>query len=462
MKQVQKLSNFRYSALKSGNQIGKLVRNAAALSLRKYGVKPFSSKELIEMESKYSCHNYIPLPVVFKEASGIYVKDPEGKQYIDFLSCYSAVNQGHCHPVIIEALVKQAKAVTLSSRAFYNNQFPLWAKYVTEYFHYESVLPANSGVEAVEAALKLARKWGYKKKKIPENNAIIISCKDNFHGRTLGVISMSTDPVATTDFGPFLEGLEGYQIPFNDTEALEHMLESYGDRVAAFLVEPVQGEAGVIVPDVGYLRKVQDSCRKHNVLLIADEVQSGLGRTGKMLASDHDEGVRPDIVILGKALSGGVLPVSCILSDWNIMEVIGPGEHGSTYGGNPLACAVSMAALRVLKEEGMVENSEKMGRLLKDELLSLLKTGQQDGAGIVKAVRGRGLFCAIDVDQSHPKMANGNAFEICKLLLDKGLLAKPTHDNTIRLAPPLIMREKELLASTDIIKSVIHQVEKNG
>ncbi|KAJ3034376.1 ornithine aminotransferase [Rhizophlyctis rosea] len=404
-----------------------------------------SSEQLMELEHTYSAHNYHPLPVVFSEAHGAYVVDPEGRKYLDFLSAYSAVNQGHCHPKIIKALTDQAQRLTLSSRAFYNDVFGRYAKYVTEYFGFDMVLPMNTGAEAVETAIKLARKWGYMKKKIPANKAMIISCKGNFHGRTIGVISMSTDPDSTGGFGPFVP--MGRTIEYNDIPALERALEEVGELVAGFLVEPIQGEAGIYVPDEGYLSKAYELCKKHNVLFIADEIQTGLARTGRLLAVDH-ENVKPDILILGKALSGGVYPVSAVLSSRDVMLCIRPGEHGSTFGGNPLGCAVAMAALEVLKEERLAEKADALGKTFRKAIEDLQSP-------LISIVRGKGLLNAIVINETGGK----TAWHICLLLKVRGLLAKPTHQNIIRLAPPLCITEEELMHGVEIIKGVLEEIK---
>ncbi|KAK9487475.1 pyridoxal phosphate-dependent transferase [Lipomyces starkeyi] len=410
-----------------------------------------SSRVAMEYEEEYSAHNYHPLPVVFSSAKGAHVYDPEGNDYLDFLSAYSAVNQGHCHPKIIKALIDQAQKLTLSSRAFSNDVFPKFAKYITEYFGYDMVLPMNTGAEAVETGLKLARKWGYLKKGIPESQAIVLTAADNFHGRTLGVISMSTDPEARDNYGPYLQNV-GPIVPgtnklirFNHIEDIEDALNAVGDRVAAFLVEPIQGEAGVVVPADDYLPKVAELCKKHNVLLICDEIQTGVARTGKMLCSEH-YGVKPDIVLLGKAISGGVLPASAVLSSKEIMLCIEPGTHGSTYGGNPLASAVSIAALEVIRDENLVERAVVLG----ERFVTALKRLE---GGIVKEVRGKGLLTAIVIDN---EKANGrSAWDLCLLLKSRGLLTKPTHENIIRLAPPLVISEQDLDKGIDIIKNAV-------
>ncbi|KAI3632108.1 hypothetical protein MIR68_009944 [Amoeboaphelidium protococcarum] len=411
-----------------------------------------SSKDVMKLEHDFSAHNYHPLPMVFSKAEGIWVWDPEGRKYMDFLSAYSAVNQGHSHPKIVEALCTQAKKLHLSSRAFYNDVFGQYAKFITDFFKYDMVLPMNTGAEAVETAVKLARKWGYLKKGIPEGKAIVFSCEGNFHGRTLGVISMSTDPDCRRDFGPFVPSVGSVcpstqkQIRYNSAEDLEAALETHGKHVAAFLVEPIQGEAGIFVPDEGYLRKCYDLCKKHNVLFIADEVQTGLARTGKMLAIEH-ENVRPDIVILGKALSGGIYPVSAVLADKDIMLCIKPGEHGSTYGGNPLGSAVAIAALQVLKEENLAEKAQKLGEQFRQGIRSIKSP-------LIQLVRGRGLLNAVVIDESK---SDKTAWHICLLLKKNGLLAKPTHQNIIRLAPPMCITEQELKNAVDIFAKTLEE-----
>lgn len=415
-------------------------------------VNHISSATAIQYEEQYSAHNYHPLPVVFAKAKGAHVWDPEGKDYLDFLSAYSAVNQGHCHPKIVEALVEQANTLTLSSRAFYNDIFGQFAKFVTEFFGYEMVLPMNTGAEAVETAIKLARKWGYQKKGIPEDEAIVLSATENFHGRTLAIVSMSTDPEAKQNYGPYLRNV-GPVIPgtnkplrYNNVGDLEEAFNNAGDKIAAFLVEPIQGEAGIVVPEPNYLVKVSELCKKHNVLFIADEIQTGIARTGKLLCVEHS-GVKPDVVLLGKALSGGVTATSAVLSSKDIMLCFEPGTHGSTYGGNPLSCAVSMAALQVVKDENLVERAQLLGEKFREGLKPLLKTG------IVTEVRGKGLLNAIVIDAAK---ANGrSAWDLCLLMKDHGLLAKPTHDNIIRLAPPLVISEEDLFKGLDIITQCV-------
>ena len=402
-----------------------------------------TSQDYINREDKFGAHNYHPLPVVLEKGEGVFVWDVEGKKYFDFLSAYSAVNQGHCHPKIINALIEQAKILTLTSRAFYNNVLGEFEEYMSNYFGYDKVLAMNSGVEADETALKLARKWGYEKKGIPENEAKIIVCENNFHGRTITVISMSTDPDAYTGYGPYTPGFK--TIPYNDLQALENELED--ENVAAFLVEPIQGEAGVYVPEDGYLKKSYELCKAKNVLFIADEVQTGIARTGKLLACDH-EGVRPDVLILGKALSGGAMPVSAVLADDDIMLVIKPGEHGSTFGGNPVAGKVAMAALEVVKDEKLAENAERLGKIFRDELRKI-------DSDMVELVRGKGLLNAMIIKPKNGK----EAWDVCMKLRDNGLLAKPTHGHIIRFAPPLVINEEQVREAANIIKDTILSFE---
>lgn len=400
-----------------------------------------SSARAMELEERYGAHNYHPLPVVLAKGEGVRVWDPEGREYFDFLSAYSAVNQGHCHPKIVAAMVEQAGTLTLTSRAFFNNVLGEYEKAVTELFGYEMVLPMNTGVEGDETACKLARKWGYVKKGIAENQAKIIVCEGNFHGRTMGIISASTDPDCTNGFGPFLPGF--VKIPYNDLDALRKAAAD--PTVCAFLVEPIQGEAGVYVPDEGYLKGVREICSANNVLFIADEVQTGIARTGRMLACDHED-VRPDVVILGKALSGGVLPVSAVLADKEIMLCIKPGEHGSTFGGNPLACKVALAALAVVKDEKLAENAERLGKIFREQVKAI-------GHEMIGLVRGKGLLNAVVVTPKGGK----TAWDICVALKDNGLLAKPTHDHIIRFAPPLVITEAELLQAVEIIAKTFAQ-----
>ena len=394
-------------------------------------------QDYIERENHYGAHNYHPLPVVLEQGEGIYLWDVEGKKYYDFLSSYSAVNQGHCHPKIVNALAKQAAKLTLTSRAFFNNVLGEYEEFITKYFGYNKVLPMNTGVEAVETALKLARRWGYIKKGIPENEAIVVVCDGNFHGRTITIISMSTDPDSYGAFGPFTPGF--VKIPYNNAEALTQVLDKQGSKVAAFLVEPIQGEAGVYIPDDGYLKHCYELCKEHNVLFIADEVQTGIARTGKMLACDY-EGIRPDVLVLGKAISGGVFPVSAVLADDDIMLTIKPGEHGSTFGGNPLACRVAMAALEVVKEDHLADNAMRMGELFRKKM-------GQIKSDMIELIRGKGLLNAVIVKNKNGK----TAWDICMEMKEQGVLAKPTHGNIIRFAPPLIIMEHEINDAVDRI-----------
>jgi len=396
-----------------------------------------------DLEKKYGAHNYHPLPVVLNRGEGVFLWDVEEKRYYDFLSGYSAVNQGHCHPAIVGALVEQAQKLTLTSRAFHNNWLGEYARYITNYFGYDKVLPMNTGVEGGETAVKLARRWGYVNKGIPDNKAKIVFAEHNFWGRTLAAISSSTDPSSYKAFGPYMPGFE--LVPYNDLAALENAFQDV--NVAAYMVEPIQGEAGVVVPNDGYLKGVRDLCNEYNVLFIADEIQTGLCRTGKMLACDHEK-VRPDILILGKALSGGVLPVSAVLADDEIMLNIHPGEHGSTYGGNPLACKVAMAALQVLKDENLAQNADKMGSILRKELNNIQSP-------LIKNVRGKGLLNAITISHFNPDAA----WVFCIELMKNGLLAKPTHGDKIRFAPPLIITEEQIMECVDIIKRSLQVLE---
>ncbi len=406
-----------------------------------------TSNELIALEDKFGAHNYHPLPVVLSRGRGVEVWDVEGKKYFDFLSAYSAVNQGHCHPKIISALTAQASQLTLTSRAFYNDVLGNYEKFITEYFGYDRVLPMNTGVEGGETALKLTRKWAYTVKGIPANQAKVIFVTGNFWGRTLAAISSSTDPSSTEGFGPFLPGYE--IIPYNDLEALKHALQD--PNVAGFMVEPIQGEAGVVVPDDGYLRQAKALCKEANVLFIADEVQTGIGRTGKLLACEH-EGVRPDILILGKALSGGVFPVSAVLCDDEIMLTIRPGEHGSTFGGNPLACAVAMAALEVVRDEDLAGRAEALGKVFRSRMQRLV-----DESALLDSVRGKGLLNALVINDT-PE--SDTAWQICLQLANNGLLAKPTHGNIIRFAPPLVISEDQLNACCTIIEETVRAFRK--
>lgn len=402
----------------------------------------------IDLENQYGAHNYHPLPVVLERGEGVYVWDVEGKRYYDFLSAYSAVNQGHSNPKIVKALTDQAQKLSLTSRAFYNSKLGEYEKKITSIFGFDKVLPMNSGAEAVETAVKLARKWSYEVKGISENTAKIIVCENNFHGRTTTIVSFSNDPDANRNYGPFTPGF--LKVPYNDIEALEKVLAD-GSDVAAFLIEPIQGEAGVFVPDEGYLKKAYDLCKKNNVLFIADEVQTGIARTGKMLACDH-EGVKPDILVLGKALSGGMYPVSAVLANDEVMKVIKPGQHGSTFGGNPLACAVACAALDVIIEDKLAENAQKMGELFRAEMQKIIAE-----TDLVTAVRGKGLLNAILINDT-PE--SSTAWDICLALKENGLLAKPTHGNIIRLAPPLVMSEEQLMDCVGIIRKTLLEFKK--
>ena len=405
-----------------------------------------TSKDLINLEYKYGAHNYHPLPVVLEKGEGVYLWDVEGKKYFDFLSAYSAVNQGHCHPKIISALIDQSKKLTLTSRAFHNNVLGQYEKFITDFFDYDKVLPMNTGVEGGETAIKLARKWGYEVKKIPKDSAKIIFVEGNFWGRTLGAISSSTDPSSTNGFGPFMPGYE--IIPYNNLDSLREALKD--PNVAAFMVEPIQGEAGVVVPDENYLKNAYEMCKASNVLFIADEVQTGIGRTGKMICCEHN-GFKPDILILGKALSGGVFPVSAILASDEVMLTIKPGEHGSTFGGNPVACEVAMAALKVIRDEKLSENAHNMGVIFRDKIQAYINS-----SNIVEKIRGKGLLNAIVIrDDENSDIA----WNICLKMSEKGLLAKPTHGNIIRFAPPLIINEDQLNNCIEIIISSLKDFE---
>ncbi len=394
------------------------------------------TKDYIEKENRYGAHNYHPLPVVLERGEGVFVWDVEGKRYFDFLAAYSAVNQGHCHPKIVKALTDQAAKLALTSRAFYNNVLGEWEEFITKQFGYDKVLPMNSGAEADETALKLIRKWGYKVKRIPKNEARIVVCDGNFHGRTITIVSMSSDPESYSDYGPFTPGF--VNIPYNDIDALERELKH--PNTAGFLVEPIQAEAGVYVPGDGYLKKAAELCKKYNVLFVADEVQTGLCRTGKMFACDH-ENVRPDILVLGKAISGGMLPVSCVLADDEIMLTIKPGEHGSTYGGNPLAAKVSIAAIEVLLNEKLAENATLIGKIFRDEM-------QAFKSPLIEEVRGKGLLNAIQIKTYDGK----KAWDLCLLMKENGILAKPTHEHTIRFTPPLIITEAQMREAIGLIQ----------
>lgn len=403
------------------------------------------AKELIALEEKHGAHNYHPLPVVLEKGKGVHVWDIEGKQYLDFLSAYSAVNQGHSHPKILKALKDQADKLTLTSRAFYNSELGKYEKFITELFGYDKVLPMNTGAEAVETAIKIARKWGYEKKGIASGQAQIIVCDGNFHGRTTTIISFSNDEDARNNFNPYTAGFTS--VKYNDVNAFRALVEQNKNNICGFLIEPIQGEAGVNVPDKGYLRQCYEICKENNILFIADEIQTGIARTGKMLAVDH-ENVHPDMLILGKALSGGTYPVSAVLADNHIMGVIKPGQHGSTYGGNPLACAVAIQALQVTLDENLAEKAEKLGRLFRDEINKLIPDFP-----IIKTVRGKGLLNAILVNDS-PESTT--AWDICVKMMENGLLAKPTHGNIIRFAPPLTISEEQIYQAIDIIKKSIN------
>lgn len=402
-----------------------------------------SAAQLMELENKHGAHNYHPVPVVLDKGEGVFVWDVEGKKYYDFLSAYSAVNQGHCHPRIIDTLVKQARKLTLTSRAFYNSQLGRYEEFVTRYFGYDKVLPMNTGAEAVETALKLCRKWAYEVKKLPKDTAEIVVCRNNFHGRTTTIVSFSIDPDAYNNYGPFTPGF--VVIPYNDAEALAKVLDEH-PHVAGFLVEPIQGEAGAYVPDEGYLKKCYDLCRAHNVLFIADEVQTGIARTGKLLACDY-ENVHPDILILGKALSGGACPVSAVLSCNEVMDVIRPGQHGSTFGGNPIAAAVAVTALEVVRDEQLADRAYRLGLIFREEMRKLCETSR-----VASLVRGKGLLNALIINNDETKDL---AWEICFKLAENGLLAKPTHTNIIRFAPPLVITEEQLKECIEIIKKTI-------
>jgi len=403
----------------------------------------------IDLENQYGAHNYHPLPVVLEKGEGVYVWDVEGKKYFDFLSAYSAVNQGHSHPKIVDALVNQAQKLALTSRAFYNSNLGEYEKKITTLFGYDKVLPMNSGAEAVETAVKLARKWSYEVKNIAENAAKIIVCENNFHGRTTTIVSFSNDPDANKNYGPFTPGF--VRIPYNDISALEETLKNDADNIAAFLVEPIQGEAGVYVPDEGYLKQASELCKKYNVLFIADEVQTGIARTGKLIACYH-ENVQPDILVLGKALSGGMYPVSAVLANDSVMNVIKPGQHGSTFGGNPIACAVAVAALNVVEDENLSERAEELGKLFRTEIEKVIEKSD-----LITKVRGKGLLNAILINDS-PE--SSTAWDLCMELKNNGLLAKPTHGNIIRLAPPLVITEEQIMECVAIIEKTVLEFKK--
>lgn len=407
------------------------------------------SHDLMQLEDKYGAHNYHPLPVVLSKGEGVYVWDVEGKRYYDFLSAYSAVNQGHCHPRLVKAITDQASTLALTSRAFYNDKLGAYEEFTAKYFGYEKLLPMNTGAEGVETAIKICRKWGYEKKGIPNNEAIIVVCGQNFHGRTVTIISFSEDPDARGHFGPYTPGFKA--IPYNDLDALKEVLDAHGEKVAGFLVEPIQGEAGVYVPSDGFLKGAYDLCKAHNVLFIGDEIQTGVARTGRLLACQYDD-VHPDILILGKALSGGMYPVSAVLADNHIMDVIKPGQHGSTYGGNPIACAVAMEALKIVTDEKLAEHAYDMGVIFRNRMQEMIEK-----TDLVNSVRGRGLLNAILINDTPD---SSTAWNICMELKENGLLAKPTHGNIIRFAPPLVMTEEQLDKCCTIIEQVIFNFKK--
>ncbi|EME39577.1 hypothetical protein DOTSEDRAFT_56913 [Dothistroma septosporum NZE10] len=422
------------------------------------GYHAASSIKAMSSESAFAAHNYHPLPIVFSKAKGTSVWDPEGKHYLDFLSAYSAVNQGHCHPKLIQALTDQASRLTLSSRAFYNDVFPVFAEKITTMMGFDMVLPMNTGAEAVETAVKIARKWGYKVKGIPQDKALVFGVQENFHGRTFAAITLSSDPESRDNYGPYLPNIgavcpaTGQPIPFGDVKALEEALEKHGKDTAAFLVEPIQGEAGIVVPHEDYLRKVRELCTKHNVLLICDEIQTGIARTGKMLCHEWS-GIKPDLVLLGKAISGGMYPVSCVLGSKDVMLTIEPGTHGSTYGGNPLGSAVAIKALEIVEEENLVQRAQELGEIFRDGLRDI-----QTRDPMIETIRGKGLLNAIVIDES--KTGGHSAWDLCMLMKEKGLLAKPTHQNIIRLAPPLVISEDEIKSALSIIEEAVKELPK--
>ncbi|KAF2166460.1 hypothetical protein M409DRAFT_23100 [Zasmidium cellare ATCC 36951] len=415
-----------------------------------------SSQQAMSSEAAYAAHNYHPLPVVFAKAEGCSVWDPEGKHYLDFLSAYSAVNQGHCHPKLIQALVEQASRLTLSSRAFYNDVFPKFAEKITKMMGFDMVLPMNTGAEAVETAVKVARKWGYKVKGIPTDKAWVFSVQENFHGRTFAAITMSTDPESRDNYGPYLPNVgssnptTGKPIPFGNAKAVEELFEQHGKETAAFLVEPIQGEAGIVVPDESYLQRVRELCTKHNVLLICDEIQTGIARTGRMLCHEWS-GIKPDMVLLGKAISGGMYPVSCVLASKEIMLTIEPGTHGSTYGGNPLGSAIAIKALEIVEEEQLTERADHLGEIFRQGLREI-----QANDSMITLIRGKGLLNAIVIDES--KTNGHSAWDLCMLMKQKGLLAKPTHQNIIRLAPPLVISEEQIKTALNIIAEAVKEL----
>ncbi|RMD41922.1 hypothetical protein DV735_g3228, partial [Chaetothyriales sp. CBS 134920] len=413
-----------------------------------------SSDEAIHAEHAYAAHNYHPLPIVFAKALGTKVWDPEGREYLDFLSAYSAVNQGHCHPELVKALVEQASTLTLSSRAFYNDVFPRFAEFVTKYFNFDVVLPMNTGAEAVETAIKIARKWGYKSKGIPPNEALVLSVAENFHGRTFSAISLSTDADSRDNYGPFLPAVGSVDpvtkktLRFNDIQGAREVFSNNGKKMAGFIVEPIQGEAGIIVPDDNYLTEIRKLCDEHNVLLICDEIQTGIARTGRLLCHEWS-GIKPDLVLLGKAISGGMYPVSCVLGRKDVMLTIEPGTHGSTYGGNPLGCAVAIRALEVVRDEKLVERAQRLGEIFRQGLKDL-------NSPVIKVIRGKGLLNAVVVDES--KTNGHSAWDLCLLLKEKGLLAKPTHENIIRLAPPLVITEEEIQTALKMFGEAVNEL----
>jgi len=422
---------------------------ARSLSAEVNELRGLSQRQLnmIELEGNHGAHNYHPLPVVLSRGEGVHLYDVDGKQYLDFLSAYSATNQGHCHPRIIDALTQQAQKLTLTSRAFYNDKLGEYCDFMTKIFKYDRLLPMNTGVEGGETAVKLARKWGYMNKKIPSNDAHVVFASGNFWGRTMGAISSSTDPVSTNNFGPFMPNYD--LVPYQDLNALEKLFQEQGDKICGFMVEPIQGEAGVVVPPPGYLKGVRELCDKYRVLFIADEVQTGLGRTGSLLACDH-ENVKPDIVVLGKALSGGVLPVSAVMTSNEVMLNIKPGEHGSTFGGNPLACAVATESIKVLLEEKLPENADKQGKTFRAEMTKL----QKEFPDVITTVRGKGLLNAVVINPT----AGRSAWDLCVIMRDNGLLAKPTQSNVIRFAPPLVLTDEQTAKGVDIISRSLRQM----
>ncbi|KAF2405485.1 ornithine aminotransferase [Trichodelitschia bisporula] len=448
------------SAVSSGSTLGSSSLKPTAPSFQPSGppsasrYHASSSDAAIAGEALYAAHNYHPLPVVFSRASGCSVWDPEGRHYLDFLSAYSAVNQGHCHPELVKALVDQASRLTLSSRAFYNDVFPKFAEFVTKLFDFDMVLPMNTGAEAVETAVKLARKWGYKVKGIPQDEALIFSVENNFHGRTFSAITMSSDPESRENYGPYLPGVGSINptthqpIRYNNVDDVRVLFEEFGKNTAAFLVEPIQGEAGIVVPDESYLREIKSLCEKHQVLLICDEIQTGIARTGKMLCYEWS-GIKPDVVLLGKAISGGMYPVSCVLASKDVMLSVEPGTHGSTYGGNPLGSAIAIRALELIQEENMIERAQQLGELFRVGLKAI-------NSPIITTIRGKGLLNAIVIDET--KTNGHTAWDLCMVFKAKGLLAKPTHQNIIRLAPPLVITEAEIQKALDIIREAIEDL----